>query len=88
MEMDGALSSLDPEQRKQMMSRFGGETNVLHILLRATSQNPEVLKAAEKELVGLETTPGFYSILKVCLRSGVVNLIKIASQRFSRYFWR
>lgn len=38
---------------------------VLDTLNRATSQNTEVLKPAEKKLQEWETEPGFYSVLLV-----------------------
>lgn len=40
---------------------------VLDTLNRATSQNTDILKPAEKKLEEWETEPGFYSVLLVSI---------------------
>lgn len=46
---------------------------VLDTLNRATSQDPEVLKPAEKKLQEWEIEPGFYSVLLVMYSNVLCN---------------
>lgn len=46
---------------------------VLDTLHRASSQDIEVLKPAEKKLTEWEVEPGYYSILQVCIVGYNIN---------------
>ena len=47
---------------------------VLQALTSACSQDPSLLKTAEEQLKCLETRPGFYNVLLVCILVEILDI--------------